>query len=111
MPDAFSTFFSETGAEKYVVFGSLKTTNIDEVRTGTYPQFFQRVPRPLHHQHKNRLPHFGPRKEEAIPRPGHPRVAGADVSEEDRGSAVEAYAFRKASPVASAAPVPEAPPQ
>ena len=37
--DAFNTFFSETGAGKYVpraVFLDLEPTVIDEVRTGTY---------------------------------------------------------------------------
>ncbi|ORX95894.1 tubulin alpha-1 chain [Basidiobolus meristosporus CBS 931.73] len=41
--DSFSTFFSETGAGKYVprtVFVDLEPTVIDEVRTGTYRQLF-----------------------------------------------------------------------
>merc|ERR1711939_108644 len=41
--DAFNTFFSETGAGKYVprtVFVDLEPTVIDEVRTGTYRQLF-----------------------------------------------------------------------
>ena len=41
--DAFSTFFSETGAGKHVpraVFLDLEPTVIDEVRTGTYRQLF-----------------------------------------------------------------------
>eukprot|EP00236_Picocystis_salinarum_P003292 CAMPEP_0183833984 /NCGR_PEP_ID=MMETSP0807_2-20130328/6356_1 /TAXON_ID=88271 /ORGANISM="Picocystis salinarum, Strain CCMP1897" /LENGTH=598 /DNA_ID=CAMNT_0026079967 /DNA_START=164 /DNA_END=1960 /DNA_ORIENTATION=- len=41
--EAFSTFFSETGAGKHVpraVFVDLEPTVIDEVRTGTYRQLF-----------------------------------------------------------------------
>ena len=41
--DAFNTFFSETGAGKYVprsVMMDLEPTVIDEVRTGTYRQLF-----------------------------------------------------------------------
>jgi len=41
--DAFNTFFSETGAGKYVprtVFVDLEPTVIDEIRTGTYRQLF-----------------------------------------------------------------------
>ena len=41
--DAFSTFFSETGAGKHVpraIFLDLEPTVIDEVRTGTYRQLF-----------------------------------------------------------------------
>ncbi|KAG1342459.1 hypothetical protein COCNU_05G006880 [Cocos nucifera] len=41
--DAFSTFFSETGAGKHVprvVFVDLEPTVIDEVRTGAYRQHF-----------------------------------------------------------------------
>ncbi|XP_072345161.1 tubulin alpha-1 chain-like isoform X1 [Scyliorhinus torazame] len=41
--DSFSTFFSETGAGKYVpraVFIDLEPTVIDEIRTGTYRQLF-----------------------------------------------------------------------
>ena len=41
--DAFNTFFSETGAGKHVprcVFVDLEPTVVDEVRTGTYRQFF-----------------------------------------------------------------------
>ena len=41
--DAFNTFFSETGAGKYVpraVMVDLEPTVIDEVRTGTYRQLF-----------------------------------------------------------------------
>lgn len=41
--DAFSTFFSETGAGKHVpraVFIDLEPTVIDEIRTGTYRQLF-----------------------------------------------------------------------
>ncbi|ELK27771.1 Tubulin alpha-1B chain [Myotis davidii] len=41
--DSFNTFFSETGAGKYVpraVFVDLEPTVIDEIRTGTYRQLF-----------------------------------------------------------------------
>jgi tubulin alpha len=41
--DAFSTFFSETGAGKHVprcIFLDLEPTVVDEVRTGTYRQLF-----------------------------------------------------------------------
>ena len=41
--DSFQTFFLETGADKYVprsVFIDLEPTVVDEVRTGTYRQFF-----------------------------------------------------------------------
>jgi len=41
--DAFSTFFSQTGAGKHVpraIFVDLEPTVIDEVRTGTYRQLF-----------------------------------------------------------------------
>src|SRR5690554_4301977 len=41
--DAFSTFFSETGAGKHVpraVFVDLEPTVVDEVRTGTYRKLF-----------------------------------------------------------------------
>ena len=41
--DAFNTFFSETGAGKYVpraIMMDLEPTVIDEVRTGTYRQLF-----------------------------------------------------------------------
>ena len=41
--DSFNTFFSETGANKHVpraVFVDLESAVIDEVRTGTYRQFF-----------------------------------------------------------------------
>lgn len=41
--EAFTTFFSETGAGKHVprcVFLDLEPTVIDEVRTGTYRQLF-----------------------------------------------------------------------
>lgn len=41
--DAFSTFFSETGNQKYVpraLFVDLEPTVIDEVRTGEYRQLF-----------------------------------------------------------------------
>uniref|UniRef100_A0AAV2K3C2 GDP-fucose protein O-fucosyltransferase 2 n=1 Tax=Knipowitschia caucasica TaxID=637954 RepID=A0AAV2K3C2_KNICA len=41
--DSFTTFFSETGAKKYVpraIFVDLEPTVIDEVRTGTYRQLF-----------------------------------------------------------------------
>uniref|UniRef100_A0A4W6F0G7 Tubulin alpha 4a n=1 Tax=Lates calcarifer TaxID=8187 RepID=A0A4W6F0G7_LATCA len=41
--DSFTTFFSETGAGKYVpraIFVDLEPTVIDEVRTGTYRQLF-----------------------------------------------------------------------
>jgi hypothetical protein len=41
--DAFNTFFSETGAGKYVpraVFVDLEPTVIDEVRTSAYRQLF-----------------------------------------------------------------------
>jgi tubulin alpha len=41
--DAFTTFFSQTGAGKYVpraIFVDLEPTVIDEVRTGMYRQLF-----------------------------------------------------------------------
>lgn len=41
--DAFTTFFSETGAGKHVpraVFLDLEPTVVDEVRTGTYKHLF-----------------------------------------------------------------------
>ena len=41
--DAFNTFFSETGAGKYVpraIMMDLEPTVIDEVRTGTYRQLY-----------------------------------------------------------------------
>lgn len=41
--EAFTTFFSETGAGKHVprcVFLDLEPTVVDEVRTGTYRQLF-----------------------------------------------------------------------
>ncbi|CAL5202050.1 unnamed protein product [Lathyrus oleraceus] len=42
--DAFNTFFSETGSGKHIpraVFVDLESTVIDEVRSGTYRQFFK----------------------------------------------------------------------
>jgi len=41
--DSYGTFFTETGAGKYVpraVFLDLEPTVIDEIRTGTYRQLF-----------------------------------------------------------------------
>jgi len=41
--DSFSTFFSDTGADKHVtraVFIDLEPTVVDEIRTGTYRQLF-----------------------------------------------------------------------